>query len=123
MNRGSGGLVPPFPVQGVDASGEKTCHASRIAIGDIPVRDPHVESLRYNLRTMECVSFDNAPPLVIEREEFFACLKDGVLNVEMRASLQRGIGPRAGRAIPTGVGDRLCAAPGSARSVFRIPRF
>jgi hypothetical protein len=48
------------------------------------MRDPHVESLRYRLTTSSSTTFDAPPPVPVEKDDFRAELRDGILTVEMK---------------------------------------
>ncbi len=50
------------------------------------MNDPHVESLRYNLRTDESLEFDAPPPLERETDNFRLRLEEGVLTVWPKAN-------------------------------------
>ena len=46
--------------------------------------DPHVESLRYRLKTSETTTYENPPAVKVIRNEFECHLDDGVLTCRMR---------------------------------------
>ncbi len=48
------------------------------------MRDPHVESLRYRLKTSETTTYENPPAIKVVRNEFECHLDDGVLTCRMR---------------------------------------
>ncbi|GAG92956.1 unnamed protein product, partial [marine sediment metagenome] len=48
------------------------------------MRDPHVESLRYRLKTSETTIYKNPPAVKFTRNEFECHLNDGVLTCHMR---------------------------------------
>ena len=48
------------------------------------MRDPHVESLRYRLKTSETTTYENPPAVKVIRNEFECHLNDGVLICHMR---------------------------------------
>ena len=48
------------------------------------MRDPHVESLRYRLKTSETTNYENPPAVKVIRNEFECHLNDGVLICHMR---------------------------------------
>ena len=48
------------------------------------MRDPHVESLRYRLKTSATTIYKNPPAVKFTRNEFECYLKDGVLTCRMR---------------------------------------
>ena len=48
------------------------------------MRDPHVESLRYRLKTSATTTYKNPPPVKSIRDEFKYHLNDGVLTCYMR---------------------------------------
>ena len=48
------------------------------------MRDPHVESLRYRLKTSATTIYKNAPAVKFTRNEFECHLNDGVLTCRMR---------------------------------------
>jgi hypothetical protein len=48
------------------------------------MNDPHVTRLVYRLKTGEDCSYEDTPPLKVERPEFDATLEGGVLTVTMR---------------------------------------
>ena len=52
------------------------------------MRDPHVESLCYKLKTSETTTYDNPPAVEVIRNEFECCLKDGILTCLMREWLK-----------------------------------
>ncbi|MGA2328491.1 MAG: hypothetical protein ABSH05_19615 [Bryobacteraceae bacterium] len=47
------------------------------------MRDPHVESLRFRF-TSSSTTFDAPPPVLVEKDDFRAELRDGVLTVQMK---------------------------------------
>jgi len=48
------------------------------------MRDPHVESLRYRLKTSETTAYENPPAVKVIRDEFECHLNDGVLTCHMQ---------------------------------------
>jgi len=48
------------------------------------MRDPHVESLRYRLKTSATTTYENPPAVKFIRDEFECHLNDGVLKCRMR---------------------------------------
>ncbi|NVM46960.1 MAG: hypothetical protein HWN79_18800, partial [Candidatus Lokiarchaeota archaeon] len=48
------------------------------------MRDPHVESLRFRLKTAATTNYENPPAVKFIRDEFECHLNDGVLTCHMR---------------------------------------
>ena len=48
------------------------------------MRDPHVENLRYRLKTSATTTYENPPAVEVIRNEFECHLDDGVLTCRMR---------------------------------------
>ena len=48
------------------------------------MRDPHVENLRYRLKTSATTTYENPPAVKVIRNEFECCLEDGILTCLMR---------------------------------------